>query len=215
MTRLRCAVVGGGILGAAVARRLQQVHDGAEVTVLEKESALAQHQTGHNSGVVHAGLYYPPGSLKAVLCRRGVGLLRAYCADHEIAYVECGKVLVALDAEEDRRLDGIEERARANGVPGIRRIGPDELTGLEPHVRGVGGLHSPSTAIVDFPGVTRALAAEVEDAGGSVRTGVEVTGLDERGGEVVVVCGGRTDRRLRPRGRLRRAAGRPDGPPCR
>ncbi len=183
---MRCAVVGGGILGAAVARRLQQAHDGAQVTVLEKESALAQHQTGRNSGVVHAGLYYPPGSLKAVLCRRGVGLLRDYCAEHAIAYEQCGKVLVALDADEDRRLDAIEERARANGVPGIRRIGPDGLAELEPHVRGIGALHSPSTAIVDFPAVTRALAAEVEDAGGTVRTGVEVTGLDERGGEVVV-----------------------------
>ncbi len=186
MSRLRCAVVGGGIVGVAVARRLQQVHDGARVDVLEKEDALARHQTGRNSGVVHAGLYYPPGSLKAVLCRRGVGLLRDYCAEHAIPYVECGKVLVALDAEEDRRLDGIEERARGNGVPGIRRLDPDELTAIEPHVRGVGALHSPTTAIVDFPAVTRSLAAELEQAGGAVRAGVEVSGLVERSGEVRV-----------------------------
>jgi (S)-2-hydroxyglutarate dehydrogenase len=186
VSRLRCAVVGGGIVGVAVARRLQQAQDGAAVSVLEKEQELARHQTGRNSGVVHAGVYYPPGSLKAVLCRRGVGLLREFCAEHGVPYVECGKVLVALDATEDRRLDEIEERARANGVPGIRRLDADGLADLEPHVRGVGALHSPSTAIVDFPAVTRALADEVRAAGGSVRTGVEVTGLHERGGEVVV-----------------------------
>lgn len=175
----RCAVVGGGILGAAVAHRLVTTGVADEVTLLEKEDALARHQTGRNSGVVHAGLYYTPGSLKARLCRSGVGMLREFCAEHGIAYDEVGKVLVALDETEAGRLAGIEDRARANGVPGVRRIGTDELRELEPHVRGVAGLHSPTTAIVDFPAVTRALASLAVEGGGTVRLGVEVTELRE------------------------------------
>jgi L-2-hydroxyglutarate oxidase LhgO len=187
-------VVGGGILGAAVAARLQDVEPEAAVTMWEKETVLAAHQTGRNSGVVHAGLYYEPGSLKARLCRRGVGLLKTFCAEHGIAYVECGKVLVALDATEESRLGAIEERAHANGVPGVRRLDDAQLRELEPHVQGIAGLHSPTTAIVDFPGVTRALAAQVEARGGSVRLGVEATGLREEHGGVVVhgTTGGET-----------------------
>ncbi len=199
-------VVGGGIIGAAVAARLQVVDPDAEVTVWEKESALATHQTGRNSGVVHAGLYYEPGSLKAQLCRRGVGLLKAFCAEHAIAYEECGKVLVALDAADEARLGAIEERALANGVPGVRRLDAGGLRELEPHVRGVAGLHSPSTAIVDFAAVTRALAGGIEIGGGTVRLGVECTALREvRDGVVandaekfdrVVLCGGLQSDRL-------------------
>ena len=182
----RCAVVGGGILGAAVAHRLVTTGVADEVTLLEKEDALARHQTGRNSGVVHAGLYYTPGSLKARLCRSDVGMLREFCAEHDIAYDEIGKVLVALDETEAGRLAGIEERSHANGVPDVRQIGPDELRELEPHVRGVAGLHSPTTAIVDFPGVTRALARLVVEGGGAVRLGTEVTGLRESATGVVV-----------------------------
>ncbi len=200
-------VVGGGIIGAAVAARLQVVDPGAEVTVWEKEPALAAHQTGRNSGVVHAGLYYEPGSLKAQLCRRGVGLLKTFCAEEQIAYDECGKVLVALDATEESRLGAIEERARANGVPGVRRIDAAELRELEPHVRGVAGLHSPTTAIVDFAAVTRALAGRVEARGGTVRLGVECTALARGAGrrrrqrrprrfDRVVLCGGLQSDRL-------------------
>ena len=180
------AVVGGGILGAAVARRVLQVRPDARVTLLEKEDRLAAHQTGRNSGVVHAGLYYPPGSLKATLCRRGVGLLRAFCLERDIVYNECGKVLVALDAEEQGRLDGIAERARVNGVPGVRHLDRDELRELEPHVTGVAGLHSPSTAIVDYAEVTRHLAADAETAGATVRRNWRVTGLRTAGDQVVV-----------------------------
>src|SRR5665811_2287570 len=107
MTPMKVAVIGGGIIGTAIARRLLQVRPDANVTVLEKEPVLAGHQTGHNSGVVHAGLYYTPGSLKARLCRRGVSLLRDYCTEHGLTYDECGKVLVALDETEDARLDDI------------------------------------------------------------------------------------------------------------
>ena len=120
----RVAVVGGGIVGVAVAREILMRRPNAQVTLFEKEDRLASHQTGRNSGVVHAGLYYQPGSNKAVLCRRGVGLLEEFCAQREIRRIECGKVLVALDDAERARLGDIEERALANGVPGVRTIGP-------------------------------------------------------------------------------------------
>ncbi len=179
-------MVGGGIIGTAVARRLTEVLPDASVTVLEKEHELAAHQTGHNSGVVHAGLYYEPGSLKARLCRRGMTLLKEFCAERGLPYDECGKVLVALDDVERGRLDAIEDRARRNGVPDVRRLTADELREVEPHVRGVAGLHSPSTAITDFAAVTRALAADAVAAGASVRYGMRVTGLTTSAGEVVV-----------------------------
>lgn len=183
---MRVAVIGGGIIGTAVARQVLRTLPSAAVTLLEKESTLAAHQTGHNSGVVHAGLYYTPGSLKARLCRRGVGLLKAFCAEHDVAYDECGKVLVALDAAEASRLSGIHERAVANGVPGVRMLSGGEISEIEPHARGVAGLHSPTTAIADFVGVTRALAADAVSLGASVRLGVEVTGFVERGSTVIV-----------------------------
>ncbi len=182
----RYAVVGGGIIGAAVTRRLLQVEPDAQVTLLEKESQLAAHQTGRNSGVVHAGLYYSPGSLKATLCRRGVSLLQEFCTERDIPYDEIGKVLVALDPAEAGRLDGIAERARANGVPGVRHLDRDQLRAIEPHVTGIAGLHSPTTAIVDYAEVTRQLAAVAEQRGGRVRTGWEVVGIAQAGSEVVV-----------------------------
>jgi L-2-hydroxyglutarate oxidase LhgO len=182
----RVAVVGGGILGVAVARRLQQVDPALAVTVLEKEDGLARHQTGRNSGVVHAGLYYTPGSLKARLCRRGGTLLEEHCRRHGIAYHACGKVLVALDEVERHRLGAIAERAEANGVPGVRVLDGAELREIEPQVTGLAALHSPGTAIVDFPGVVGSLAVEVVTAGGAVRTGQEVTAIREVGREVVV-----------------------------
>ena len=182
----RYAVVGGGIIGTAVARRLLAERPDAEVTVLEKEDRLAAHQTGRNSGVVHAGLYYEPGSLKATLCRRGVALLKEFCAEHGLPYNEIGKVLVALDGAEERRLGAIAERARANGVPGVRVIDRAELRELEPHVTGIAALHSPTTAIVDYVAVTERLAEDARKAGATVRTGFEVAGLRSAGGEVVV-----------------------------
>ena len=183
-------MVGGGIIGTAVARRLSTVVPGAEVTLLEKEPALATHQTGHNSGVVHAGLYYEPGSLKARLCRRGAVLLKEFCAGRGLQYDECGKVLVALDDTETARLDAIEDRARRNGVSGVRRLDAAGLREVEPHVRGVAGLHSPATAITDFAAVTRALAEDAEAAGATIRLGVRVTGLAAKADEVVVTGDG-------------------------
>jgi L-2-hydroxyglutarate oxidase len=178
---MRVAVVGGGILGLATARLLAHERPGAEVVVLEKEAALATHQTGHNSGVVHAGLYYQPGSLKARLCRRGVELLRTFCAEQGIAYDACGKLVVATRASELARLDGLEARAHANGVPGLRRLDATELQAVEPHVRGIAALHSPETAIVDFRAVALALAADLAARGGEVRTGVEVVRVETTG----------------------------------
>lgn len=178
--------MGAGIIGLAVARRLTQVRPDAVVTVLEKEHDVATHQTGRNSGVVHAGLYYAPGSLKAELCRRGVELLRAYCGERGIDYVECGKLVVALDDAELERLDELERRARANRVPRVRRLSAAEVSELEPHVVGRAGLHSPTTAITDFRAVARALGGEVEAAGGSVRLGAEVTGIAVAGPTVRV-----------------------------
>lgn len=182
----RVAVIGGGIVGVAVARELLVRRPDAEVTVFEKEDRLASHQTGRNSGVVHAGLYYQPGSAKALLCRRGVGLLEEYCAQRGITRIACGKVLVALDEVERSRLADIEDRARANGVPGIRVIGRAELRELEPHVQGIAALHSPSTSIVDYAEVTQSLAADAAAAGAKILLGHEVTGLRVRSGEVIV-----------------------------
>jgi (S)-2-hydroxyglutarate dehydrogenase len=186
----RIGIVGGGIVGVALAHRITGMGLDVAVTVLEKEPALARHQTGRNSGVVHAGLYYVPGSLKARLCRRGVDLLREFCAGHGLAYEECGKVVVALDGGELGRLEAIHERALANGVPGVRMVGRAELAELEPHVRGVAALHSPHTAIVDFGEVTRRLAADAAAAGAEIRTGVEVRRITQNGAAVAVEAGG-------------------------
>lgn len=209
----RVGVVGGGILGVAVAREILKRRPDTDVTLFEKEDRLASHQTGRNSGVVHAGLYYEPGSNKAVLCRRGVGLLEEFCEQRGINRIACGKVLVALDDAERARLDNIKERAQANGVPGVRIIGPDELRELEPHVRGVGALHSPSTSIVNFAEVTRALADDAVADGAKILLGHEVVGIrpsstevlvtaDSAGGSTeavfdrIVVCGGLQSDRL-------------------
>lgn len=171
---MRVVIVGGGIVGLATARLVAREVAGAEVVVLEKERDVAQHQTAHNSGVVHAGLYYAPGSLKARLCVRGMALLKAFCLEHEIAYDECGKLVIATGEREMARFDALEERARANGVPGLRRLGESELRAIEPSATGIAALHSPATAIVDFVAVARAIADDARAAGATIRTGAEV-----------------------------------------
>jgi 2-hydroxyglutarate dehydrogenase len=168
------AIVGGGILGLAVARELLRRRPGASLVVLEKEDDVGRHQTGHNSGVVHAGIYYEPGSLKARLCVEGARELYDFCDEHGIAHERSGKVIVATTETELPGLDELERRGRANGVPGLRRLGADELREIEPHATGIAALYSPATGIADFPGVARALAAEVSSAGGNVVTGSAV-----------------------------------------
>ncbi|MEV4170607.1 L-2-hydroxyglutarate oxidase [Nonomuraea sp. NPDC049709] len=186
----KIGVVGAGIVGLAVARELATAR-GAEVTVLEKEGRVGAHQTGHNSGVVHAGIYYPPGSLKARLCREGVALLKEYCAAHGLPYDEVGKLVVASTHAERPLLSALAERARANGVPGIAELDGLALREIEPHAIGVGAIHSPHTAICDFPAVARRLALDVAELGGSVRLAHPVRAIRERAGKVEVVAGQR------------------------
>jgi len=190
MTAERVGVIGAGIVGLAVARRLGQLLPDATVTVLDKEDRIAAHQTGHNSGVVHAGLYYAPGSLKATLCRRGMSLLKEYCQEKGLPYEEVGKLVIAVDDTERPALERIRQRATENGVPGLRAVGPQEIRELEPHAVGVAGLHSPKTAITDFVAVCQAYADDVAAAGGSVRLSTPVTRIGQVGGAVQVLAGG-------------------------
>jgi L-2-hydroxyglutarate oxidase LhgO len=189
MAQLQIGVVGAGIIGLAVARRLTQLRPDATVTVIEKEQSVAAHQTGRNSGVAHAGIYYSPGSLKAQLCRRGVGLLKEYCADRRLPYEECGKTVVALSQAEVEQLREIERRANANGVPGLRWLKAEELRDVEPRAAGIAGLHSSTTAIVDYTAIAKALADDVVAAEGIVRLGLKVVGISVSGSEVRVTTG--------------------------
>ncbi|QDP98714.1 L-2-hydroxyglutarate oxidase [Microlunatus elymi] len=178
--------MGAGVVGLALARRLAAE---AEIVVVDKENQVAAHQSGHNSGVVHSGVYYAPGSLKARLCRRGAVLLRDYCRDRNLPHRELGKVIVARDDREVVRLRELQRRSEANQVPGIRWLSAGELTELEPAVRGRAGLHSPSAAIVDFRRVARAYAADVEAAGGRLLLGQAVTSIRRQGDRVELIAG--------------------------
>ncbi|MEA2396596.1 MAG: (S)-2-hydroxyglutarate dehydrogenase [Thermoleophilaceae bacterium] len=175
------AVVGAGIVGLATARELAERHPRLSIRVLERESEPATHQTGRNSGVVHAGIYYAPGSLKARLCVEGARLLYDHCERHGIPHERCGKVVVATEASELPALAELERRGHANRVPGLRRLDAAELTELEPHARGLAALHSPATGIVDFGAVARSLGHELAERGGDVATGCPVTGAGPAG----------------------------------
>lgn len=183
------AVVGAGIVGLAVARELLRRRPGSRVVVVDKEPAIGRHQTGHNSGVIHGGIYYAPGSLKARLCIDGAARMYEFCAEHEIPVERCGKVIVAVDPSELSRLDALEERGRANGVPGLRRLTGEELREIEPHCVGIAALHSPATGIVDFGAVARAMEADVRAAGGELTLGREVVGVRRLAAEVVLEHG--------------------------
>lgn len=184
--RADVVVIGAGIVGLAAAHRLLARHPGHTVLVVDKEPQVAAHQSSHNSGVLHAGVYYPPGSLKARLCRDGKAAIEAFAAAHGIAVEVNGKVVVARDRSELAALAALTKRAAANGVPGLREVDGPELRRIEPAAAGIRGLHSPFTAVIDFAAVCRALAADIAAAGGEVRTATEVTGLTERPDEVVV-----------------------------
>ncbi len=218
MAEQTVGIVGGGILGLAIGREIGRRRPGTRVVVLEKEDRLAAHQTGHNSGVVHAGIYYRPGSLKAELCTRGRSLLRELCAEKGLPYDECGKLVVAVDPGEMGRLDALEVTARENGVPGLRRLDPSAIAEIEPHAAGLAALHSPATAITDYVAVAETYAEDIRTSGGSIELSTTVTGIRRSPGlEVVtdrgahrvgrlVICGGlQADR-------LARLADGEDGP---
>ena len=185
------AVVGAGILGLAVAREMITRRPGMRVVVLERHAEVATEQTGRNSGVVHAGIYYAPGSLKARLCVEGARELYEYCEKHRIPFEKRGKLIVARDERELPRLDELERRGRANRVPGLRRVDAEGLREIEPHARGVAALHSPETGVVDFAEVARALAADFRATGGEIELGQEATAADvRRRSRYAVFCAG-------------------------
>jgi len=179
------AVVGGGIVGLATALALRRTTR-AVVTVLEAESRLAAHQTGRNSGVIHAGLYYRPGSLKARDCTAGREALYRFCADHGVPAERCGKLVAATTPEELAALDELERRGRANGLTGLRRLSGGELAEVEPHATGLAGLFVPQTGIVDYALVAAAIAGELQRLGGEVRTDARFLSLSRDGGEAVL-----------------------------
>jgi (S)-2-hydroxyglutarate dehydrogenase len=179
-------VVGAGILGLATARELLARSPGTRVLVLEREPEIGAHQTSHNSGVIHAGIYYKPGSLKAKLCGEGRGAMYDFCDQHGVPYEKCGKLIIARDESELPALDELERRGVANGVPGLRRLSSSEIAEVEPHAVGAAALHSPETGIVDFAAVARAMAAEIRAAGAEIHTGVAVRSIRRRGAVTVV-----------------------------
>jgi (S)-2-hydroxyglutarate dehydrogenase len=178
------AVVGAGILGLAVARELHARRPDRSLAVLEAGERVAGGQTGANSGVIHAGIYYAPGSLKARMCVDGARAMYALCEEHGIPYERCGKLIVARDEAELARLDELERRGRANGVPGLRRLRAEEIAEVEPHAVGVAALHSPDTGVVDFAAVARSLAAVLDADDVPVALGCGVTAIGQRGGRI-------------------------------
>jgi (S)-2-hydroxyglutarate dehydrogenase len=180
------AVIGGGILGQAVARELLARRPGSRLAVLEAEPLIGAHQTGRSSGVIHSGIYYEPGSQKARLCVEGSRALYDYCDAKDIPYRRSGKLIVAVDDAELGRLDELERRGIANSVPGLRRLRADEIAAVEPYARGIAALHSPGTGVVDFVAVSRAYADDVEAAGGSLHLDTQVRRALPRGDRLVI-----------------------------
>ncbi|KAF0245814.1 MAG: L-2-hydroxyglutarate [Planctomycetota bacterium] len=196
MAAERLAVVGGGIVGLATARALQKRLN-RPVVVLEAETKVASHQTGHNSGVIHSGLYYKPGSLKANLCAEGREAMFSFCREHGIEAPRCGKLVVATSGEEVSRLAELEARGRANGLAGVKRIGPEEMRAIEPAVGGIAALHVPETGKTDFIKVSEAMAADIRAGGGEVRTSARfMRAKVESGGVAIETTAGRVDAHL-------------------
>jgi (S)-2-hydroxyglutarate dehydrogenase len=179
-------VVGGGIVGLATAYRLLERKPALRVAVVEKEGMLASHQSGRNSGVLHSGLYYTPGSLKGRLCTEGRARMERFADEHGIPYRRCGKVIVAVDPSELGRLKTLKERGQANGVVGLAEVGPERLRELEPHAAGIRALHAPSTGVIDFQRVAVALGSEIGGRGGQILLGRRITGIERRTGEVIL-----------------------------
>ncbi|HDY7932551.1 TPA: L-2-hydroxyglutarate oxidase [Vibrio vulnificus] len=180
-------VVGGGIVGVSTAWQLQQRYPEKSVLLVEKESGFARHQTGHNSGVIHAGVYYAPGSLKADFCKRGVEATKAFCAKHQIPVENCGKLLVATTAAEVERMNALYERCHVNGIE-VELLDAAQLKLAEPNIVGLGAIYVKSTSIVDYRLVTEKMAQELVDLGGEVRLNAKVIALEEHADEVQVTC---------------------------
>jgi L-2-hydroxyglutarate oxidase LhgO len=184
--RFDVVIVGGGIVGIASAREILTRHPGISLAVLEKEPRVGEHQTGHNSGVIHSGIYYAPGSLKARLCTQGAHLMYEFCESHDVQAERCGKLIVATAESELPALAELYRRGTANGVRGLEMVGPAGIREYEPHCTGIRGIWSPETGIVDFSQVVEAMAKEVASLGGVILTGCLVVGLGERGGSVQI-----------------------------
>ena len=180
-------IIGGGIVGLATALQLKNKKPQLRLTIIDKENDLATHQTGHNSGVIHSGLYYKPGSLKAKNCIKGYRMLMDFCEREGVPYERCGKVVVATSAEEIPLLKKLAERGRQNGLENIKNLGPDELKAYEPHVHGVGGLFVPQTGIVNYKQVAAKYAEKVKAKDGEIRTGEKVVAINKttHGPEIV------------------------------
>lgn len=215
-------VVGGGIVGLATAHEILRRRPGADVLVVDKETEVGQHQSGHNSGVIHAGVYYAPGSLKARFCREGAARTRDYCTEKRVPFSDTGKLVVATNPVETQRLADLTERARANGLT-VTPLTGAALREREPHITGQAALHVHATGITDYPAVCRALASDISAAGGSVETSTAVTAIDESSASVtltldrdgweaaetarqVIVCGGLQADRLASMSGLNRGA---------
>ena len=202
-------IVGGGIVGLATALKILEARPGARLLLLEKEPALGQHQTGHNSGVLHAGLYYKPGSLKAKLAVEGLRQMVAFCQKHNVAHEQCGKIVIATEPEELPRLEKLLDRGFANGLKELRRLEPEQIREIEPHAAGLAAIHVPEEGIVDYGAVVTAMAAEIQVLGGEVKTDQQVERLQQVGSiwrvrtlsqefeaKQIVACGGLHSDRL-------------------
>jgi L-2-hydroxyglutarate oxidase len=183
---MRIVVIGGGIVGLATAYRLGQRFPSGSITVLEKERTVGLHQSGHNSGVLHCGLYYKPGSMKARLAVNGIRQMVAFCQEHAIPHEICGKLVVASKPDEVPRLKDLFERGRMNGLNGLQMLGPNEMHEIEPHVGGVAAIRVPEEGIVDYPAVCQTLARIITEIGGTVATNARVTKLDKQRGRWIV-----------------------------
>jgi (S)-2-hydroxyglutarate dehydrogenase len=184
--RFDIVIVGGGIVGLATALHLTRSFPHLRLLLVEKEDSVARHQSGHNSGVIHSGIYYKPGSLKAKLCVEGARAMVEFCREHNIKHKICGKVIVATQEEELPRLQTLLERGEANGLTGLRQLGPEQIRELEPHCSGIRGLHVPQTGIADYVGVCKKYSELIAAQGGMVKTGTKVEGLAQRNGETAV-----------------------------
>jgi L-2-hydroxyglutarate oxidase len=192
--RADLGVIGGGLVGLATARAYLEEHPGASVVVFEKEPQLAAHQSGHNSGVIHSGLYYKPGSLKARLAVAGATEMYRFVAEEGIDHARTGKLVVATEPRELPALEELERRGNANGLQGLRRIGPDEIREYEPAATGIAALHVPEAGVADYPAVADRIARRLVEQGAVVETGCEVTAITERTDHVEVVAGGEAHR---------------------